>query len=338
MKAKNVIIYLPGYGLGDLYNFGFYVLPKIFPSFRRIHLITEFKENIFAYQKNVHWVYLKNKSALKHALEKIIDGGQISEIIYPDNHSETIEALRSVAKMFHIRLVAPNRKYINYLVDSEKVFYFNVNLKIFKHILKNRFHEESKTAPKFFGRQEVLTLNKYINLHKINSKKLNIAIFPNSNKKVKSLPRSNLLKLIKFFNVSDLVNVFIVIEKKLQKHYRVPKFMNVYTLDTFSCKDIFYLIRRLDICVTVDTGFLQIANYLNKKVIGLFGPTDGNLSVMNKNILEVGNLIQRNRCLFKDTIVYKNTCVKSDFCIHNRKSFSFQNPPTLKKTAQRFLA
>ena len=332
MKSKNIIIYLPGYGLGDLYNFGFYILPKIIASFSRIYLVAEIRENIFLYQKNVRWVYLEKQSNLKSSLEEILNGEQISEIIYPDNHPKTTKLLRSVAKINNIQLVAPDRKYIDDLINSEKTFYFNVNVNIFKKILKSRFYKNPKTNIKFFGKQEITTLNKYVNVHRIRLKKLNIGIFPDSNKNIKRLTRSNVLKLVNFFNLGNLVNIFIVLEKRRRKLYRMPKFANLCTLDSFYCREIFYLISQLDICVTVDTGFLHIANHLNKKVIGLFGPTDGNLSVMNKNILEIDNLVQNHRCLFYDRIVYKNPCLRNDFCIHNSNQTTRKSFKVYKKT------
>lgn len=310
-EKKEIVFILTGFGLGDLFNFGFYLLPGILKIYKKVHIITDFEENIFQYELGVIW-HFSSYEQMDTILENVLLKYQnlISKVIYLDNHPEFVILLKKIITKYKICLLYPSRSLITKLVGTEKSFYFNIYINLVRFLDPSIVEIDKKIQ--LYGENEKNLCNKLFTKHKVSKFVMNIVIIPESRKKVKSITAETLENIVTWFNsLSINSNVFIV--SKNPKYF-LPK---TYFVDSFKVSEVCCLINKADVCVSVDTGFIHVANYFKKNIIGLFGPTSMENSLYShKNVLEISNLIQKQRCPFYMKNVYTNPCVKTDKCLH----------------------
>lgn len=312
-KNTDIIFVLTGFGLGDLFNFGFHILPEFLQKYRHIHIVTNHAENIFKYEQEVIWHFsVDNQGAL---IDQILKerSGKIDRIVYLDNHTEFLVILKNLAKKYRVQLSYPTRALINKLVCMEKGFYFNIYIKMIQVLVQPIC--QIKKPIQLYGKNEKSTHHTYIVHHNVPRAKMNIVIVPESRKRIKSMSPSDLSNIIKWFTgITPTCNIFIV---SRNPEYLLPA---TYHLDSLTVSEVCYFIDKSDICVSVDTGFIHAANFLKKNILGLFGPTSSQSSLYSQeNVLEISNIIQKERCSFYQKNVYRSPCVRTDKCIHANK-------------------
>ncbi len=312
-KKPSVVFILTGFGLGDVFNFGLHILPAVLCEYGNVHIITEHTENIFRYMRGVFW-HASNHAQVGATLDSVLDKhrGKIDTIMYLDNHIEPLMVIKKIASSRNIHLSYPSRKLINQLVSTEKGFYFNIYIRMVQ-ALGLSVPQPKKESIKLYGEKEVATYREYCAQHQVDQNKLNVLFIPGSGKKIKSISPSALNGLVEWFNhFAPRFNIFIV-SKNLE--YLLP---GVYHLNRYTVLEVCYFIEKSDICVSVDTGFIHVANSLKKNIIGLFGPTSVKGSLYtHDNVLEITNIVQKERCRFYEKNVYRNACMRNDKCIHN---------------------
>lgn len=312
-KNTDIIFILAGFGLGDLFNFGFHVLPELLQKYRSVHIITDHAENIFKYEQGVIWHFSANSQ--KVLIDQVLEeySGKIDRIVYLDNHTEFLVSLKKLAKKHRVQLYYPSRTLINKLICMEKGFYFNIYIRMIQ-ILVLSVPQKIKKPIQLYGENEKSTYHAYLVHHNIPRTKINIVIIPESRKKVKSMSPSDLSNIIRWFaGVAPICNIFIV---SRNPEYLLPA---TYHLDSLTVSEVCYFIDKSDICVSVDTGFIHVANFLKKNILGLFGPTSSQSSLYSQeNVLEISNIIQKKRCPFYQKNVYRSPCVKIDKCVHDK--------------------
>jgi hypothetical protein len=309
-KHMEVIFILTGFGLGDLFNFGFHVLPGVLQKYRCVHIITNHAENIFKYESRVIWHSSAHKqinALVDRVLEEYSD--RISRVMYLDNHAEFLAVLKNITKKHGVQLSYPSRMLINKLVCMEKGFYFNIYIRMI-HVLDSSILRIKKPI-KLYGNNEKLTHRAYFIHHNIPRTRMNVVIIPESTKKVKSISSPDLLNIVEWSPIASKCNIFIV---SRNPEYLLP---GAYHLNSSTVSEICCFIDKSDVCISVDTGFIHVANFLKKNILGLFGPTSSKSSLYSQeNVLEVSNLMQKKRCPFHGKIVYRSHCVRTDKCIH----------------------
>ena len=313
-ESRGVVCILTGFGLGDLFNFGFYILPGILEKYKYVHIITNQEENIFRYELGVIWHFYVHDQ-VDISLESVLKekANKIAEVMYLDSHIATIVSLKKITAKYDVKLVYPSRTFIDRTIRTEKGFYFNIYIKMVESfgLGKPRINKPVR----LFDKKEELAYNEYCVKNNVSLSGANIMFAPESMKKIKSLSPASLQKMIEWFKrASPGCNVFII--------SRNPKYLlpGAYHINSSTVCEVCYFINKANIFVSVDTGFIHVANFLKKDIMGLFGPTCSKRSLYSqKGVLEVTNIVQPVRCLSCDKNVYLNPCVRMDKCTHPGK-------------------
>ena len=167
-QNTGIMFVLTGFGLGDIFNFGFYILPGILHKYKNMHIVTNHTENIFKYESGVIWHFLPNdhiNTLIDRVLKKY--QGEINEVVYLDNHKEFLSVLKKITTRYNIQLFYPSRMFIDKTIHTEKGFYFNIYIKMIRFF--NLFIPKIDKLIQLYGKNEKQVYHKYFIKHTISA-------------------------------------------------------------------------------------------------------------------------------------------------------------------------
>ncbi|MFA5075436.1 MAG: glycosyltransferase family 9 protein [Candidatus Babeliales bacterium] len=149
-----------------------------------------------------------------------------------------------------------------------------------------------------------------------------VALTPNTTWPSKEWPTENWKYLFDYLNEINEYSV-ILIGKEFGKQanelskYIEKKNLKIYTSPNWDLLTTSYLISKTELFIAPDTGLLHMADFLNKKTIGIFGPTLAKRHGPFLNQISIKNAIQ-----IKCPYLYKRSHCKNKFgtnynCMYN---------------------
>jgi ADP-heptose:LPS heptosyltransferase len=299
-KIKNVLIVRQHNQLGDMLCsvMLFAAIRKKFPDAKITLVASPINYEILFSEINpyIDDVLVYDKSTFLHLLRffknlrnKNFDIGIVPSTVSVSRTSHFINYFSGAKIRVGVKRINDKYNKVEFLLNIKSSFDWDVrklhqtdrNLEIGKQIGCSLTPEEKKKVIIKLSKEELSFAENFIKSNFSNNSKKIIAFHPGAGKKPNRWGEKNFVNLIE--KLYNKFNCYILItsgsiDKEITdkiKNELTAKKINCTILEDTPIRKVGAVILKTNLYITNDTGTMHVASFVNSKVIGLFGPTNG---------------------------------------------------------------